>query len=338
MIKLMTMVAALATTAICVFLPSNVAAMSSVDNCYAEAIQSADDNVTVREIKERCAGENADGIGDPKMDSRPAYEESALDERIAASERVEARPYVLTPHKPNYLLVSYMREPNQAPFVSGTGISDPLKNTELKLQFSVKAPIWRNMFGSETDMYFAFSSVAWWQALNLDLSAPFRETNYEPELFLRSVTDYNFLGMTIAGWQLGLNHESNGKSEPLSRSWNRVMGRANIELHNDLAMQFRAWYRIPESSKVDNNPDIHRYLGYGDVRAVWTPNKNTITAMVRPSPEKTNFEITWSYPISQVFRVYAQYYNGYGESLIDYNYDMERIGIGFALNDYLMRH
>jgi len=304
MIKLMTMVAALATTAICVFLPSNVAAMSSVDNCYAEAIQSADDNVTVREIKERCASENADGIGDPKMDSRPAYEESALDERIAASERVEARPYVLTPHKPNYLLVSYMREPNQAPFVSGAGISDPLKNTELKLQFSVKAPIWRNMFGSETDMYFAFS----------------------------------ILGMTIAGWQLGLNHESNGKSEPLSRSWNRVMGRANIELHNDLAMQFRAWYRIPESSKVDNNPDIHRYLGYGDVRAVWTPNKNTITAMVRPSPEKTNFEITWSYPISQVFRVYAQYYNGYGESLIDYNYDMERIGIGFALNDYLMRH
>jgi len=112
MLKLMTTVATIATTAISVFLPSNVVAMSGVDNCYAEAIRSADDNVTVREIRERCASENADGIGDAKIGSRPAYEKSALDERIAASERVEARPYVLTPHKPNYLLVSYMREPN----------------------------------------------------------------------------------------------------------------------------------------------------------------------------------------------------------------------------------
>ena len=57
--------------------------------------------------------------------------------------------------------------------------------------------------------------------------------------------------------------------------------------------------------------------------------------MVRPGTEDTGFELTWSYPISKVFRVYAQYFNGTGESLIDYDYDMERISIGIALNDYL---
>ena len=82
---------------------------------------------------------------------------------------------------------------------------------------------------------------------------------------------------------------------------------------------------------------MYKYLGYGDLRAVWTPNRNTITAMVRPGTKDTGFELTWSYPISRVFRIYAQYYNGTGESLIDYDYDIERIGIGIAMNDYLQR-
>ena len=48
--------------------------------------------------------------------------------------------------------------------------------------------------------------------------------------------------------------------------------------------------------------------------------------------------MTWSYPISSVFRVYAQYYKGYGESLLDYNTESERFGIGIALNDFLINN
>jgi len=328
--------AAITVIAMSVLLPGSAPAQDGLSQCLSEAVQGADGSVTVGELRADCARKTADDVGEVKPDTGPVYEVSALDERQAALEKVEGRPFVLTPHKPSYLLVTQMAQPNHAPYVASTGVNEPLNDTELKFQFSVKAPVWRDMFGSELDLYMAFSTTAWWQVANDELSAPFRETNYEPELFLRSVADHDFLGMTIAGWQLGINHESNGRTEPLSRGWNRIMGRLNLEIGRDLAIQLRAWHRIPQSADVDGNPRIYRYLGYGDIRAVWAPNKNTLTAMVRPTTEKTSFELTWSYPVSRVFRVYAQYYNGYGESLIDYDFDIERWGIGFAFNDYLM--
>lgn len=317
--------------------PASALAQSELSKCLGDAFHTADDSVTVGELRTACASKKADDTSKPPAYAGPVYEASALEERREAIERSESRPFVLTPHKPSYLLLTYNSEPNQAPYIPATGVSEPLKDTELKFQFSIKAPIWLDMFESDSDLYFAYSSTSWWQAFNDDLSAPFRETNYEPEVFIRNVSDSRFLGMNIAGWQLGFNHQSNGQTEPLSRSWNRILAQANVELTSDLAVQLRTWYRIPESSEVDDNPLIYRYLGYGDIRTVWAPNNNTFTAMVRPAPEKTSFEVTWSYPISRVFRVYAQYYNGYGESLIDYNFDTERLGIGIAFNDYLMR-
>jgi phospholipase A1 len=71
------------------------------------------------------------------------------------------------------------------------------------------------------------------------------------------------------------------------------------------------------------------------VRAVWTPNRNTFTAMLRPGTQESGFEFTWSYPLTNHLRLFAQYYNGYGESLIDYDQKVERVGVGFAINDYL---
>lgn len=231
---------------------------------------------------------------------------------------------------------STVDEPNVAPFQQ----LDPtaqLEDNEMVFQLSIKAPLWRNMFGSDIDGYFGYTTVSYWQLFNDDFSAPFRETNYQPELFIRKVTKRERLGVGVLGWDLSLNHQSNGRAEPLSRSWNRVMGRTGLQLTDDLGLLVRAWYRIPEDDVDDDNPGMHRYYGYGDLRAIWTPNRNTFTAMLRPGTQETSYEVTWSYPISRVFRVYALYYNGYGESLIDYNYKNERFAIGIALNDFLSR-
>lgn len=242
---------------------------------------------------------------------------------------------MITAHQPSFLLASTY-DPNVDPFLP----LDPtavLEDTEMVFQLSIKAPIWRNMFGSDIDGYFGYTTKSYWQLFNDDFSAPFRETNYQPELFVRKVTNRDLLGVGVLGWDLGFNHESNGRAEPLSRSWNRVMGRLGLGLTDDLTLFARAWWRIPEDEVDDDNPNMYQYYGYGDVRAVWTPNRNTFTALLRPGTQKTSYEVTWSYPISRVFRVYALYYNGYGESLLDYDFKNERFAIGIALNDFLSR-
>lgn len=306
--------------------------------CVVEALSRADDSMTVGELRELCRQTNAEGASEAKELEVPVYERNVLEERIAIERAFEERPFVITANQPNYILASMMGSPNQAPFTGITGVPNPVEDNEMVFQVSIKAPLWRNVFGTNIDTYFAYTVRSWWQLYNDDLSAPFRETNYQPEIFLRSFTNHELLGINVVGWTLGFNHESNGRSDPLSRSWNRIIGRVGLQLTDDLTMIARAWYRIPEDETDDDNPREYRYYGYGDVRAIWTPNRNTVTALVRPGTDETSYELTWSFPISKVFRIYVQYYNGFGESMLDYDYDIERIGIGFAMNDFLGRY
>ena len=319
-------------------LPVNSFGQTANEICLSEAMSSADDSMTVGELRELCRQTHAEDTSADEEFDVPVYERNVVEERIGTEREVEGRPFVITAYQPNYILASTMDSPNQAPFTDITGLPNPVENNEMVFQVSIKAPLWRNVFDSNIDAYFAYTVRSWWQLFNDDLSAPFRETNYQPEIFLRSFTNHELLGIKVIGWDLSFNHESNGRAEPLSRSWNRIIGKVGLQVSDDLNLVARAWYRIPEDEEDDDNPHEYRYYGYGDVRAIWTPKRHTITALVRPGTEKTSFELTWSYPINSVFRVYAQYYNGFGDSLLDYDYDIERIGIGIALNDFLRRH
>ena len=311
-----------------------------MESCLMKALATASDSTSIGELKQNCREASTVKIEEQPIQkaNTPVYELSAADERFNAEMALEERPFVITPHNPNYILFSAFDDPNQQPFEEVTGEREPVEDTEMTFQVSIKAPLWRNILGSNIDGYMGYTARSWWQLFNDDISAPFRETNYEPELFIRNVDNHEILGTTVTGWALSFNHQSNGRSEPLSRSWNRILGRTGIEINDDLTVLLRAWYRIPEDDDDDDNPRMHKYLGYGDIRTIWTPNRNTFTAMLRPGTDKTSYELTWSYPISKVFRVYAQYYKGYGESLIDYDYENERFGIGIAMNDFLMRN
>ncbi len=91
------------------------------------------------------------------------------------------------------------------------------------------------------------------------------------------------------------------------------------------------------ASQEENNPEIEKFLGYGDIGLGWVPNRNTFTLMYRPASRGNALQFTWSYPISKYLRLYAQYWNGYGESLIDYDVRTERFGVGVALSDIISR-
>ncbi len=247
------------TAAILCFFGVPVDAVGQTANkiCLDEILLSADNSMTVGELRELCRQTNAEGAAAVKELEVPVYERNVIAERFAIEREFEDRPFVITSNQPNYILASMMGSPNQAPFTDITGVPNPVEDNEMVFQVSIKAPLWRNVFGSSLDAYFAYTVRSWWQLFNDDLSAPFRETNYQPELFLRSFANHELLGINVVGWDLGFNHESNGRTDPLSRSWNRIIGKVGLQLTDDLNMVTRAWYRIPEDEADDDNP--HEY-------------------------------------------------------------------------------
>lgn len=266
----------------------------------------------------------------------PAAELTVLQNREYSTAE---RSYVLSAHRPSYFTAGYNAkfDPEIYTFAGGPVALEGQKE-EVKFQLSMKFPVWQNVLGNHTDMYLGYTQQSYWQVFSDSeaLSRPFRETNYEPEIFLRHYSTKRLpFGGELKGVDFGLNHQSNGQTLTLSRSWNRAMLRAAAD-YGSLAFLARAWYRLPEADEDDENPNEYRFLGYGDLRAVWSKEGRTISAMVRPSTESASFELTYSVPIAGQLRFYAQWYNGYGENLFEYDRRSNRLGIGIAVTDWLI--
>ncbi|MDN6297198.1 MAG: phospholipase A [Halomonas sp.] len=264
-------------------------------------------------------------------------EEKAIEEtreRRQLEEESSHNPFSITAHRTNYLFpVSYNGNQDRARFrdIDADGRAD---NTEVKFQFSAKFSLAEGLFGDRGDLYFGYTQRSWWQAYNTDSSSPFRETNYEPEIFIDFANDWNLLGWINTRNRVSLNHQSNGRSAPLSRSWNRVYLESTLQ-RGDWALSLAPHWRIPESDSEDDNPDIERYMGYGDIRlAKRFSHDQEISGLLRGNPSAGNYgtRLDYSWPAFNGVRGHVQYYYGYGESLIDYDHRVHRLSIGFSLN------
>ena len=275
----------------------------------------------------------------PPSEVGPQPPESRVDRRVEAELESADNPYVITPHRPNYVLpAQYTTRSNPAAFESIPD-ADDIQDLEFKLQFSFKYPLSTGLFGSRHALWVAYTQQSYWQAYNTDASRPFRETNYEPEVFIAfNVTDYNFFGVDPKFINVSLNHQSNGRSDPTSRSWNRITAEFIFEYDN-LAFSVRPWWRIPESSEEDDNPDIHRYLGYGDLGLIYSWNDYAVDVMLRNnfnlSENRGALRVGLTFPLWNRFRGYVEYFNGYGESMVDYDHHTQSIGVGIILTSWL---
>lgn len=192
-----------------------------------------------------------------------------------------------------------------------------------------------------TGFHLAYSQTSLWD-WNAP-SAPFFDSSYRPE-FLYSWE--RVIGGGTSNWfrldlQGGVQHESNGRAEPQSRSLNIAYLRPRITFGNDTGPQLtlspRAWVYVGDLS---DNPDLEDYRGFADLRAVFGWKRGLQVSALgrigqRLSQGSTTIDVT--YPLMQPpygsFSLYlhAQYFTGYGESLIGYRERSDAFRAGISL-------
>jgi len=232
----------------------------------------------------------------------------------------------LSLYKSNYLL----------PLTWGNR-SETRADAELQFQISFKQQVY------DWPVYFAYTQKSFWRVLDTADSRPFRETNYNPEVFYR----YPGRSRDLLSWGIdaGGEHESNGAREPESRSWNRLYLRPFVS-YDRLRATLKVWYRWPESEKTgpqdtggDENPDIYKYYGYGELslgymfKEGWLQEHMLNTRLrYNPATGKGAVQVDYSLPTPRRNAFWVAYlWNGYGESLIDYNRAITRFGLGVML-------
>ncbi|QAU23086.1 phospholipase [Dyella sp. M7H15-1] len=268
---------------------------------------------------------------------------SLLDSRWELSPESKLGTFNLRGYKPIYVLpVFATSNQNNLPYSPNpvNAVHTPLgmQDVEGKFQLSLKTKIWQGVFGDVGDLWVGYTQDSYWQVYNSKLSRPFRETDYEPEAMLVFNTHYQVFGWNGRLLSIGVDHQSNGQSDPLSRSWNRVMAQIGFERANWTIM-FRPWWRIPEQAADDNNPDITHYIGRADVQIIHEWNGQEFGLLLRDSLRGGSQQhgagrLTWSFPLVGNLRGYMELFKGYGESIIDYNHNATYLGVGISLLDW----
>jgi phospholipase A1 len=227
----------------------------------------------------------------------------------------------------------------------------PYQSTETRIQLSVRTKLAQGLLthGHPTlkdSLWFGYTQQSYWQLFNSGISRPFRTTDHEPEVLYVYPTDARL----PFGWRwrysgAGLVHQSNGQSNPLSRSWNRVYLMTGMELDNRWNARARIWKRLSENGPNDDNPGISDYVGRGEVQVFWNMDKdNTLGATVRHSLSSTgrgSARLEWLQTLGtglsggkNNLRLHTQLFSGYGDSMIDYNHKRTVFSLGLSLVDF----
>ncbi|WP_406624175.1 phospholipase A [Acidovorax sp. SDU_ACID1] len=230
---------------------------------------------------------------------------------------------------------------------------DPVayRRTEMRVQLSVRTKLAQGLLTRgdpqlRDSLWVGYTQQSYWQLFSANISRPFRNTDHEPEIVYVYPTDAKL----PFGWRwrysgLGLVHQSNGQSDPLSRSWNRVYLMTGMELDNRWTVTGRIWKRLHESADSDNNPGISGYVGRAELGLGWNVDKdNLLTLTARHSLDSAgrgSVRLEWLQSLGTSLvgnrtnlRLHTQLFSGYGDSLIDYNRKRTVFSVGVSLVDF----
>jgi phospholipase A1 len=257
-------------------------------------------------------------------------------------DRARQGTFLFRAHRPNYVLFGrYSSDTNDRPVTPTRGQAPEVgyDHIESKFQLSFKMKAAEGLFSHRVDLWFGYTQQSHWQVYNGAISRPFRETDHEPEIMVVAPVRWDAGPLDLRFLNLGLVHQSNGRSNPESRSWNRAYLQAGFE-RGRLALLVRPWYRFPERRDVDDNEDIQNFVGRGDLLAIYGGRTHTLAMLVRNSltirNNRGSIQVDWSFPVASRLRGYLQGFSGYGESLVDYNHRQTTFGLGLMLTDWIL--
>ncbi len=218
---------------------------------------------------------------------------------------------------------------------------DNLAKFQFSFKYRLHLPDDPRSRGFLDNLYFAYTQTSIW---NLSApSAPFRDTSYQPQLFYYvQDTGWKSPLFTRMGVAAGIGHESNGRSGPESRAINIAFVRPTWDFgdlnSNHLTLSPKFYYYLSKSG----NEDIEDYRGYVDFLVKYgSPDSWQLATTLRKGTKHWygSVESQLTYPLAKLIGsawggyLFASYFNGYGEDILDYNqrhHWIARIGYSIA--------
>lgn len=176
-------------------------------------------------------------------------------------------------------------------------------------------------------------------------SSPFRDTSYKPGIFWQERDLWlseSESGRGRLSLMAGVEHESNGRGEPQSRSINIIAVRPSFGYVTQGQWRFLVSPKIYAYLEKDDNPDIADYRGYADLQLVARmPSRNpdgglqlALLGRMGTTGKHGSIQADLTYPIRVMGipgYLAAQVFAGHGEAILDYNQKREtQYRLGFA--------
>ncbi len=203
-------------------------------------------------------------------------------------------------------------------------------NSDVKFQLSISQRLTKSKLPFDSYLFIQYTQKAFWDVFRESL--PMRDLNFNPGIGLGHliIRHNKYIGKAY----LMLEHESNGRDSIDSRSWNKITLSCALVLNDNWETQFKTWIPIIDG---ENNKDILKYNGIFQFAVNYrTCNKRLqIGALItqRKAWFGFNMQLELSYKFNkrenQFF--FIQYYNGYGENLLEYNQYKNMLRVGFVI-------
>jgi phospholipase A1 len=217
-------------------------------------------------------------------------------------------------------------------FMVGGPLNDKITRhtTDVKFQLSIRQRITKSKLPFDTYLFLQYTQKAFWNVL--ENSLPMRDINFNPGLGIGHLIVYK--GRYIGNAYLMGEHESNGRFTDYSRSWNKITIGAAIRLSNNFDVQFKTWYPLIDGR---HNKDILRYNGIFQLGGNYlTDNRQFNVGLVLVKrlsgiSFNTQLELSWKFRRNSSQYFIVQYYNGYGENLLEYKVYHSSLRLGFVI-------